>query len=208
MPRIFDNIEDPVAQSVRQRLAPFIPLGKSLKQRSQHTVYFHNSPQYWIRAMTFVPYFWNERDGEHVSTQVKSLFLPTELDTSVVAAALNSSLFYWWFLTLSDCRHLNLREIEWFPLELERMSVNIKKDLVELSDKLMTDLKLHAKRKEAYYQTTGQVIYDEFYPKYSKPIIDEIDRVLAKHYGFTEEELDFIINYDIKYRMGKDNEEE
>ena len=24
----------------------------------------------------------------------------------------------------------------------------------------------------------------------------------AKHYGFTEEELDFIINYDIKYRMG------
>ena len=41
-----------------------------------------------------------------------------------------------------------------------------------------------------------------------KPIIDEIDRVLAQHYGFTEEELDFIINYDIKYRMGKDNEEE
>jgi hypothetical protein len=25
---------------------------------------------------------------------------------------------------------------------------------------------------------------------------------LAKHYGFTDEELDFIINYDIKYRMG------
>ena len=24
----------------------------------------------------------------------------------------------------------------------------------------------------------------------------------SQHYGFTEEELDFIINYDIKYRMG------
>ena len=33
--------------------------------------------------------------------------------------------------------------------------------------------------------------------------IDEIDKVLAEHYGFTNEELDFIINYDIKYRMGK-----
>ncbi len=46
---------------------------------------------------------------------------------------------------------------------------------------------------------------------YSKPIIDEIDRVLARHYGFTDEELDFIINYDIKYRMGRggdDDEEE
>jgi hypothetical protein len=40
-------------------------------------------------------------------------------------------------------------------------------------------------------------------------LIDEIDIVLAKHYGFTEEELDFIINYDIKYRMGSElNEEE
>jgi len=37
---------------------------------------------------------------------------------------------------------------------------------------------------------------------------DEIDRVLAAHYGFTDEELDFIINYDIKYRMGRDAESE
>jgi len=32
------------------------------------------------------------------------------------------------------------------------------------------------------------------------------DRVLAAHYGLTEVELDFIINYDIKYRMGRDAE--
>ena len=51
-------------------------------------------------------------------------------------------------------------------------------------------------------QRTTSVEYQEFYPALSKPIIDEIDHVLAKHYGFTDEELDFIINYDIKYRMG------
>lgn len=42
-----------------------------------------------------------------------------------------------------------------------------------------------------------------FYPRFVKPIIDEIDWVLAKHFDFTEEELGFIINYDIKYRMGQ-----
>ena len=49
-----------------------------------------------------------------------------------------------------------------------------------------------------------------FRKKKSKPIIDEIDKVLAEHYGFTDEELDFIINYDIKYRMGSelDNDNE
>jgi len=36
----------------------------------------------------------------------------------------------------------------------------------------------------------------------SKDKLDEIDTILASHYGFTPEELDFIINYDIKYRMG------
>ena len=50
----------------------------------------------------------------------------------------------------------------------------------------------------------------------AKPIINEIDRVLAARYGFADEELDFIpstqlragINYDIKYRMGRDVEAE
>ncbi len=46
--------------------------------------------------------------------------------------------------------------------------------------------------------------YFRYFPQKSKPIIDQIDTVLARHYGFTEEELDFIINYDIKYRMGKE----
>ena len=39
-------------------------------------------------------------------------------------------------------------------------------------------------------------------------MLNEIDRVLAARYGFTDEELDFIINYDIKYRMGRDVEAE
>jgi hypothetical protein len=37
--------------------------------------------------------------------------------------------------------------------------------------------------------------------------LHENGRVLADHYEFSDEELDFIINYDIKYRMGRDTEE-
>jgi len=32
--------------------------------------------------------------------------------------------------------------------------------------------------------------------------------LLARHYGFTDAELDFIIHYDIKYRMGRDADAE
>ena len=38
--------------------------------------------------------------------------------------------------------------------------------------------------------------------------MDEIDGVLACHYGFTSEELDFILNYDIKYRLGADADDD
>ena len=97
-----------------------------------------------------------------------------------------------------------MHEIEKFPVGLEKMHGETKQKLAELSKIFMNDLQRHAQRKECMYNATGKVVYDEFYPKYSKPIIDEIDKVLAHHYGFTDEELDFIINYDIKYRTGKE----
>ena len=171
-------------------------------------IFFHNAPRYWIRVMNFTPYFWNERVGEQISTQVKRLSLDTNENALAIVAILNSSLFYWWFILLSDCRHLNMREIETFPVSLLRMSSGIKRELGRLALQLMEDLKRNAKRKEAFYKTTGQVKYDEFYPRFSKPIIDQIDRALAVYYGFTEEECDFIVNFDIKYRLGSTPEKE
>ena len=69
--------------------------------------------------------------------------------------------------------------------------------LAELATALELDLETNK-----VFVGTRQTGY-EYYNKLSKPIIDKIDRVLADHYGFTNEELDFIINYDIKYRMGR-----
>jgi hypothetical protein len=72
----------------------------------------------------------------------------------------------------------------------------------------MADLKRHSKRRVYVYKGAGRVEYDEFYPNKSKHILDEIDTVLAGHYGFTAEELDSILNYDIKYFLGRGTETE
>jgi len=196
----------PIESNIWSKVQSYQPL--ALKLSGNVIAYYHNAPRYWIRSMSFAPYFWNERDGEQISTQVKPIGLPSKIEASAVVATLNSSLFYWWFICLSDCRHLNRREIETFPLGLDLISDQLKQELSKLSKNLMNDLKLHARRKDTNYKATGRVIYDEYYPRYSKPIIDEIDHALAIHYRFTDEELDFIINYDIKYRMGRDAREE
>ena len=191
------------ASTILKRIAQQRPVRDILMPSGNENIYFHNAPQYWIRATDFAPYFWNERDGVKISAQVKELRFENHPSAITAVAALNSSLFYWWFVLLSDCRHLNMREIESFPLGLDRMADGVKKRLASLSNELMANFNEHRQRKETRYQATGKVVYDEFNQKPSKPIIDEIDRVLAEHYGFTDEELDFIINYDIKYRMGR-----
>ena len=71
----------------------------------------------------------------------------------------------------------------------------------------MNDLKSHSETRKmrfAHDELTVQCII----PKASKPLIDDIDMVLADHYGISDAERDFIINYDIKYRMGQDSDED
>src|SRR3989338_9625151 len=146
-----------VGKSIEENLWQILNGNKTIANylAGSSVAYFHNAPRYWIRAMDFAPYFWNERNGEQISTQVKSINLSSKLDAAVVIAILNSSLFYWWFIILSDCRHLNLREIENFPIGLEKMPGDTKQKLAELSKVLMNDLQRHAQRKECFYKTTG-----------------------------------------------------
>ena len=82
------------------------------------------------------------------------------------------------------------------------------KSLIELSLSLEEDMNKKKNILVVNSKTRGIVESYVYKKKLSKPIIDEIDKVLARHYGFTEEELDFIINYDIKYRMGDELNEE
>lgn len=37
----------------------------------------------------------------------------------------------------------------------------------------------------------------------TKPTLDKVDKEFADHFGLSGNEFDFIINHDIKYRMGQ-----
>ena len=149
----------------------------------------------WIRAHSAAPYFRSDRDGVKTPNGLNAL-MTSSLDRQNIQSILPSTSFFIWWLALSDCYHLNRPEVLAFPM--------CQDDALEtLSEDLERDMQAKSRRRTYRYKATGKVEYDEFYLKLSKPIIDKIDRVLAEHYGFTDEELDFIINYDIKYRMGR-----
>ena len=124
--------------------------------------------------------------------------MPSAELASLYCALLNSNLFYFFWKSLTDARHVYPSDIAMFPVDVNEVLPSLS-ELSALVTDLMDELRRNSER-----ITYGRAEVDQFYVAPCKPIIDKIDRVLAKHYGFTDEELDFIINYDVKYRMGRD----
>lgn len=123
------------------------------------------------------------------------------------AAALISSSTFWWYYSCHFDMY-NLGDYIIFGFRFNKPSDINSERLNELGRKLIDSLELNAKIQVVQSKTRGKVESKLYVANKSKSIIDEIDHVLAQHYGFTDEELDFIINYDIKYRMGNTAEEE
>jgi Helicase conserved C-terminal domain/SNF2-related domain len=90
-------------------------------------------------------------------------------------------------------------------LQIWQSAIDANPSLKGTSDELCKALDLSSAYINVNHSQTGAIQMEQFKPREAKPIIDEIDRVLAQQYGFTDEELDFIIHYDIKYRMGCDS---
>lgn len=157
-----------------------------------NTLYYHDAILYWLRATDFEPSF----EG-YLSSHVKKVYFKDKQDLTAALALFNSTFFYWFWTSLSNCRDLSF-EI----LYKMRPFCTCSKDNKTLQC-LMRDFLSNAKIKERNQKQTGLVRYKEFYPSLSKKIINEIDKVLAINYGINDEELDYIINYDIKYRMGE-----
>lgn len=169
-----------------------------------NNIYYGTGVQYWIKAMdksaTEIDNTGRKSSGE------KMLTIKSKYKKQIFTSIINSSIFYWYFLSFSDCRNLTKNTIESFPFNYENMNIKQEELLVKLSDELMNDYIFNSNIKECTYVTTGTIRYREYYPKKSKRIIDKIDKVLGEYYGFSKEELEFLINYDIKFRMGRSEE--
>ena len=169
--------------------------------RSQTVVYYYRSPLYWIRSMDFLPHF-SSASAQRSVHHFKDFGLVDSNLRGLVGAIINSSLFYLWFIVYGNGRNVALRDISTFPVP-SGIAENAGKYPVLFST-LMDDYQRHSVLKNR----RDGVGYQEFYPARSKSKMDDIDKELAKAYGFDDEETDFIINYDIKYRMGSTDDEE
>jgi hypothetical protein len=157
-------------------------------------IHYHRSPRYWIRSMDFEQYFRSSTRSRSIH-HFRDLYFVDQRIAKIIGATLNSTLFFWWFVSIGNGRNITGTDVEQFPMgDLSGVSLD---SLPTIFDRLMVDYK-----ENSFVRVRQDAEFQEFQPSKSKIIMDEIDQVLAQHYGFTDKEMDFILNYDVKYRMG------
>lgn len=204
LPKVGSSIETIIIEKIKSNKI----IGTFIVNGTSHKVYYTRKLRYFLQFLDVAPKIFEENGTIRITSELKELCFDNDINRLVMNSTYLSSLFFWYYISYSDCRNLNKREVITFPFDLSRVTNLIKKELSDFGSTLLIDLQKKSFFQEAYYKKYGLLKMQVFQPRLSKPIIDEIDKVLAKHYGFTEEELDFIINYDIKYRMGNELNDE
>ena len=194
------KVGDKIAVDILLRINEDKGMAYSSCLESEFILYHTRKLRYFVQFLDRAPIIYNEDGSLRVTSELKSIKYDSDEKRYAAIAVYLSTLFFWYYISHSDCRNLNKREVDMFPFNLyqyENMSL-----LSRLGHKILDNLQDNSSFIEANYQKYGKLSMQVFQPRLSKVVADEIDKVLATHYGFTEEELDFIINYDIKYRMG------
>ncbi len=169
----------------------FSPLSQMSGVSEGEVIYYHSGGRYYRKCL---------REG--LSNEYKRLLVKKGLGSAIICL-LTSSLYYWYWILISDCYHVTKRDVQQLPVP---KTLETDTRFEELAQKLLDDLMKNAIERVRSRANGEQQTEINFKVGKSKSIIDEIDRRLAFHYQLSTEDSDFFINYDIKYRGAESDE--
>ena len=152
----------------------------ALEQQGESNIFLNMRACFWIKAFSFA-FESKEYKGFNFDVNRKWHIL----------ALLNSSMFWWYWVVVSDCWHITRKELGGFYVP---QKVFQSTELAELSQLLEDELertKVKINTKQANF---------EYKHRLCRHIIDRIDDCLASYYNLTEKEIEYIKNYAKKYR--------
>ena len=179
---------------VKTRLSDFI--GKT----NNRVYYRTDGGLYWKIFTDFPPKFIANGKMGHSTRETSFSLKKPEMIYSAIAI-MSSDFFWWWYNITSNCRHLNPYDILNFPIPESAISDDL---IIDLGKKYLSDINTNSTMLVRQQKQTGKTETQSFKVSKSKSVINEIDEALMSHFRFSEEEMDFIVNYDIKYRMGNE----
>ncbi len=201
LPKVGTSVGLSALQKIVQSKRPFDDY-KDIK--GDNCLFYHNAGGYWVKTFDFKPYYKSLKNTEKKHTTISQICFSTAEDSVIYHGLINSNFFYFFWKSCTDARHIYPSDIAMMPFDLNKYKGDKEfyKEIKLVVKKLMQNWEENKSR--IIY---GQAEVDQYNIPASKSLLDQLDGLLSKHYGLNEAELDYIKNYDIKYRMGKELEE-
>lgn len=137
------------------------------------------------------------------SSAERTIYFDDEIANSI-GCILSSSLSFWFYQIYSD--NLNWKNFELSEFRIPELSPTNIKVLNDLYTRYLQDIENNAKVRVTSGSSSYNVSnFKEYKIGKSKNIIDEIDDYIAPLYGLSQEELEFIKNYEIEFRLTDDD---
>ena len=168
------------------------------KSKTSHNKLYYKGTGYnYMLAFKSLPFF--EVNGQQVeNSKTKVLVLQDEILIEGAILVISSTLFYWFWTVYSNCFDFTNQDFARFPIDLRALNP-YKGELISLYQEIEKDL-IRNREMVTYNKACGPTRYFQYRARLSKPLFDKVDDILAKIYGFTDEELSFIKNYDLRFR--------
>ena len=134
------------------------------------------------------------------SSAERTIFFANKNIADAVGCILSSNLSFWFYQIFSDNLNWKTYEIENFTLP--QLSTENVEYLDKLYSRYLTDIEAKANVRTTSGESTYNVdSFKEYKIVRSKAIIDEIDDYICPLYGLSQEETDFIKNYELEFRL-------
>lgn len=174
--------------SVYRRINGFNTSIISLLEKNGEPLYLNMRAAFWIKAFL----------NEHAGAEYKTFKCENQDYANFCMCLLNSSLFWWYWICISDCWHITRKELLGFkvPAINDFAEVNI---LAAALENQLEETKLYVGTKQTEYEYKHKECVDT---------IHQIDDYVNNLYGLTEEEGLHIKNFAYRYRIGGGVEDE
>ncbi len=194
------KIGSDVEARLLRRLFASPPAGRWFADDEQpaNRVLYKRRWSYFLLFCDFVPGIWNEDGTPRQPTELKAIDIVPDVYASVLIAAWSSTLFWWYFSVFTDNRNVNRRDLAAFPMP--DLDADSAERLAQLGCELMDSLRACAEVRTCTYRSVGTIRNTYFRQAATRPVIDEIDRALARAFDMTDDELDFVLGFEHRFR--------
>ncbi len=186
IPKIGSEIE----KTILNKLFKQTKLGSFIKTSGSPIIYRYAGGRYFKVVTNY----------SNASSAERTIYFANKKIADAVGCILSSNLSFWFYQIFSD-------NLNWKTYEIENFTIpQLSTENVEYLDRLYSRYLTDIETKANIRTTSGDSSYNvDSFKEYkivrSKAIIDEIDDYICPLYGLTQEETDFIKNYELEFRL-------